>query len=86
MGDATVTGPWKQVVCADCGREYRCTPNDDHYLRAGDPEGSPRVCFACLVTPHNGRTPCPNGGDGCVDLPECDGNGWHDVPDIGRTR
>lgn len=49
MGDATITGPWQQVVCADCGREYRCTPNDDHYLRAGDPEGSPRVCFACLT-------------------------------------
>lgn len=47
--DPCETGPYQQVKCADCGREYLCTPGDDHYLRADDPEGSPRVCTGCLL-------------------------------------
>lgn len=49
--DPRITGQYIQVACGDCGREYLCTPLDDHYLRAGDPEGSPRVCEACLLRP-----------------------------------
>lgn len=60
MLDPAVTGPYQQVVCADCGEQYTCTPSNDHYLRAGAPEGSPRVCFACLLAPvqedHSGRS------------------------------
>lgn len=46
--DPRVTTPWGEVVCGDCGVRYICTPTNDHYLRADDPEGSPKVCFACL--------------------------------------
>lgn len=54
MTDPAYTRAWGVVQCADCGRTYRCTPLDDHYLRAGDPEGSPRVCTTCLLTDHGG--------------------------------
>lgn len=54
--DPTVTGAWIEVVCADCSRTYVCSPSDDHYLRAGEPDGSPRVCYACLTgEPTNDR-------------------------------
>lgn len=47
--DPRETGPWQMVSCADCHRVYQCRPMDDHYLRATDPEGSPRVCERCLI-------------------------------------
>jgi hypothetical protein len=50
--DPTVTGAWQRVSCGDCERVYVCSPADDHYLRVGDPEGSPRVCFDCLTAAH----------------------------------
>lgn len=49
--DPAETGCWQRVRCGSCGRTYTCSPDDDHYLRAGDAEGSPRVCLACLVAP-----------------------------------
>lgn len=63
MLDPRETGPWQMVACADCKREYQCTPGDDHYLRADDPEGSPRVCFACLLRTPTEREPAPIASD-----------------------
>ena len=36
---------WQQVNCDRCGREYQCTPWDDHYET---PEGD-HCCEACLL-------------------------------------
>ena len=35
----------KQVCCDRCGREYQCTPSDDHYCAA---EGD-HCCEPCLL-------------------------------------
>lgn len=36
---------WKHVRCNRCGREYQCTPADDHYCAA---EGD-HCCEPCLT-------------------------------------
>lgn len=37
---------WEMVTCQQCGRHYRCTPEDDFYTRAAD---GMKVCTKCLV-------------------------------------
>jgi hypothetical protein len=54
MSDAVIiSAAWQQVKCADCGREYRCTPTDDYYHRPTvDPTKrtlTNGVCEPCLV-------------------------------------
>ncbi len=57
--DPRVSGPWQMVICGDCRRVYQCTPTDDHYLDADDPEGSPRVCSRCLFARHKAKQALP---------------------------
>lgn len=37
---------WQMVTCSQCGRTYRCTPQDDYYNATTNTDG---VCERCLV-------------------------------------
>lgn len=69
----------------------RDTIADDLGIGDGLPERNPQRSFEILtrvrlrglhdafrLAVSGGIAPCPNGGDGCIDLPECRGDGWHE--------
>lgn len=37
---------WQMVVCKDCGKRYRCTPQNDYYNNTTLDDG---VCETCLL-------------------------------------
>ena len=58
-----VDAAWQNVVCADCGKKYQCTPYQDYYHRPEDKGGPPveersltnGVCESCLLMNNPGN-------------------------------
>lgn len=47
-----VSAAWKEVKCADCGKEYQCTPEQDYYNNTTLTDG---LCWDCLLKQGNMR-------------------------------
>ena len=43
---ARVDARWQMVKCADCGKEYQCTPTEDYFNNTTLTDG---LCWSCLL-------------------------------------